>query len=79
MGDRPHLNGKVGGHDVDIVGEILPCPADPVHASLSSELAVRADLLGDSRHLGREVVKRLDHVVDRILELQNLSLGVYRD
>ena len=63
----------------DVVGEILPCSADSVDASLSSELTVRADLLGDSRHLRREVVERLHHVVDRVLELEDFSLRVDGD
>jgi hypothetical protein len=61
--DAAHLLGKVGRHEVDVVGQVLPHPAHPADLGLAAELAVRADLARHARHLGREHAKLLDHGV----------------
>src|SRR6185312_14736812 len=40
LGDAAHLGGEVRGHDVDVVGEVLPGAGDAGHARLSTEAAV---------------------------------------
>lgn len=68
MSDRPDLNRQVGGHHVDIVRQVLPDAADAVDLGLATELAIGPDLFCDARDLGREVVERVNHVVDRVLQ-----------
>ena len=54
LGDVAHLAGQVGGHRVHIVGQILPGAADALDLRLAAELALRADLARDARHLRGE-------------------------
>jgi hypothetical protein len=51
----PHLLGEVGGHDVDVVGEVLPGAADAGHDGLAAEEAFRADLARHARPRWRTV------------------------
>ena len=37
-----HLAGKIVGHRIDLVGQILPDAADILHIGLAAELAFRA-------------------------------------
>src|SRR5207253_1351087 len=43
------------------------------------ELALGADLAGDTADLGGEAVELIDHRVDRVLELEDLALDVDGD
>ena len=53
VGDVAHLAGEVRRHHVDVVGEVLPDAGDALHLGLAAELAFRADLARDARHLAR--------------------------
>src|ERR1041385_2093914 len=44
-----------------------------------TEPAFGADFTGHARHFGSERVQLIDHDVDRVLELENLTLHVHRD
>ena len=44
LDDAAHLRGQVRGHEVDVVGEVLPGAGDAGHARLAAELAFDADL-----------------------------------
>ena len=44
LGDVAHLAGQVGGHQVHVVGEVLPGAGDAGHLGLAAELALGADL-----------------------------------
>src|SRR5204863_7394211 len=79
LGDVAHLHGEVAGHRVDAVGQVLPGPGHARHLRLPAELAVRADLSGHARDLGRERVELVDHRVDGVLELEDLALHVGGD
>ena len=46
--------GQVRGHEVDVVGEVLPGAGDALHVGLAAELALGADLLRDAGDLGGE-------------------------
>src|SRR5690606_101131 len=75
-GDVAHLAGEVVGHQVDVVGEVLPGPGDTRHLRLSAELAFGADLTRHAAHFGREGVELVDHRVDGVLEVEDLALHV---
>ena len=77
--DRTHLVGEVGGELVDVVGQVLPDPADLLRLRLAAQLSLDADLAGDPRHLAGEGLELVDHRVDGVLQLQELALDVDRD
>ena len=66
--------GEVGGHRVDVLGEVLPDAGHLAHLRLAAELAFGADLARDARHLGGEHAELLDHGVDDIGRPQELAL-----
>ena len=80
LGDVADLTGEVAGHQVDVVGQLLPHAADldRVRRRLA-ELALGAHLASHARDLGDEAVELVDHVVDRVLELEHLALDVGGD
>src|SRR6185295_14142831 len=51
VGDVADLAGEVGGHRVDVVGEVLPGAGDARYLRLSAKLALGADLARDAGHL----------------------------
>ncbi|WDT79635.1 MAG: hypothetical protein MPW14_21295 [Candidatus Manganitrophus sp.] len=79
LGDVAHLAGQVAGHEVHVVGQVLPGAGDALHLGLAAELALGADLARDARHLGGEGVELVDHRVDGVLQLEDLALHVDRD
>ena len=79
LGDVADLAGEVVGHQVHVVGQILPGAADARHLRLAAELAFGADLPRHAGHLGGEGVELVDHDVDRVLELEDLALHVDGD
>ena len=79
LDDAAHLLGEVGGHDVDVVGEVLPCAGDAGHLRLAAEQAFGADLARHARHFRGERVELVHHRVDGVLQLENLALDVDRD
>jgi hypothetical protein len=54
VGDVADLAGQIVGHQVDVVGQILPGAGDAAHLRLAAELALGADLAGDAGHFGGE-------------------------
>ena len=54
-------------------------PETPLHLGLPAELAFGADLLRDARDLGGERVELVDHLVDDVLDLEDLALHVDGD
>ena len=79
VGDVADLAGEVGGHGVDVVGEVLPGAGDAGHLRLAAELAVGADLAGHAADFRGEGAELIDHRVDGFLELQNLAAHVDGD
>src|SRR6202043_1795908 len=79
FGDVAHLGGQVRGHEVDVVGEVLPGAGDLGHLGLSAELAFGADLARHARHFGSKGVELVDHGVDGVFQLEDFALHVHRD
>ena len=77
--DAAHLFGEVGGHDVHVVGEVLPRTRDARHLRLAAQQAFGADLARHARHFRGERVELIDHRVDGVLQLENLALHVHGD
>ncbi len=77
--DAADLFRQVRGHDVHVVGEVLPRAGHARHARLSAEPALGADFPGDACDFRRERVELVHHRVDGVLQLQNLALDVDGD
>jgi hypothetical protein len=78
LDDAAHLRGQVRGHQVDVVGEVLPGAGDPLHLGLPAQLALGAHLLGDAGDLGGERAQLVHHRVHRALELEDLARALRR-
>src|SRR5207302_2628313 len=77
--DVADLTGEVPGHEVGVVGEVLPCATvaqDLGLAAVPSFGFRRARYSGDLVGEGRELV---DHGVDGVLEFEDLALDVDGD
>ena len=70
---------RFAGHEVDVVGEVLPGSADAGHLRLAAELAFGADFAGDARDFAGEGVELVDHGVDGVFELEDFALHVDGD
>src|SRR6185369_15796785 len=57
IGDVADLRRQVGGHEVDVVGEVLPGAGDAGDLGLTAELAFGADLAGHAGHFRGERVE----------------------
>src|SRR5205823_246503 len=74
VGDIADLGGQVAGHQVDVVGEILPDARRAFDLCLAAELALGADLAGHAGDLGGEGAQLLDHRVDGARGAKELAL-----
>ena len=79
FGDVAHLAGQVAGHEVDVVGQILPGAGHAGHLRLAAQLAFGADFARHARHFAGERVELVHHGVDGVLQLENFALHVHRD
>src|SRR5262249_41641265 len=73
------LAGQVARHGVHTFPTRLPSALDALDVGLAAELALGADLAGDTSHLRGERAKLIDHRVDGVLELENFALDVDGD
>ena len=74
LGDVAHLAGQVGGHEVDVVGEVLPRAGDAGDRGLAAELALGADLARHARDLVGEGAELVDHRVHGGADAGELAL-----
>src|SRR5207245_3128775 len=79
LDDAAHLRGQVRGHEIDVVGQVLPDAGNALHLRLAAQLPFGPYLAGDPGHLGGERVELIDHRIDRALQLQHFAPGVVRD
>ena len=79
FGDVADLRGEVAGHRVDRVGEIFPRAGDACDGGLAAELSFGTDLARDARYFRCESVELVDHRVDRVFELEDLTAHVDGD
>src|SRR5712671_1712479 len=69
FGDISHLARQVAGHEVHVIGQILPRSSDARNCRLSAKFSVGADFASHARHLARERVQLVHHGVDGVLQL----------
>src|SRR5207253_1110924 len=79
FGDVSPPRRSVAGHEVDVVGEILPGTGHAGHLCLTTQLAFGSDLAGHTRHFAGEGVQLVHHGVDGVLEFENFALNVDRN
>ena len=70
---------RLRGHEVDVVGEVLPGAGDAGDVGLAAELAFGADFAGHAGDFAGEGVELVDHRVDGVFELENFALHVDGD
>src|SRR5262249_20048783 len=79
FGDVTNLPGQIAGHEVDVVGQVLPGAGDARHNGLAAQLAFSTDLARHARHFGVEGIQLVHHRVDAFLELEDFALHVDSD
>ena len=79
LGDAAHLVGQVRGHEVDVVGQVLPGAGHALHLGLAAQLAFGADFAGHAGHFRGERAELVHHRVDGVLQLEDLALDVDGD
>src|SRR5207247_1121069 len=79
LGDAAYLVRQVAGHEIHVVGQVLPGARDAAHLRLAAELPLGPDLARHARYTGRVRAQLVDHAVDRVLERDDLALHVDGD
>src|SRR5262249_39424287 len=77
--DVSDLAREVAGHEVHVVGEILPGTAYARNLRLASEFAFGSDFAGYAGYFAGKGVELVDHRVDGVYELQNVTRHIYGD
>src|SRR5712691_8303006 len=77
VGDVTHLRGQVAGHEVDVVGEILPGSGDAGDLRLTAQLALGSYFARHARHFGGKGIELVYHRVDGVLQLQNFAADIH--
>ena len=67
---------EVAGHEVHVVGEVLPGTGHAGHLCLATQLAFRSDFAGHTSHFAGERVELVHHGVDGVLQFENLALHI---
>ena len=73
VGDVAHLARQVAGHHVDAFSKILPDAAHVAHLRLAAELALGADLAGNTGDFGGKAIELLHHRVNHFRRTQELA------
>src|SRR5205085_1752359 len=68
-----HLGGKITGHEVYIVRQVLPGTRDSLHLCLTAKLSFRTYFAGHTSYFRRERAKLVDHRVDDFTCSQELA------
>src|SRR5204862_62326 len=71
--------GEIGGHGVDVVGQVLPGAGHAQHFGLAPQLAFGADFARHAGDFRGKPVELVHHGVDRVLQFQNFTAHVDRD
>src|SRR5207247_1522281 len=79
LGNVADLAGQVAGHDVHVVGQVFPDAADSLDLGLTTQPALGRKRAVEGRDLVREGVTLVLQLVDRLLELEDLSSDIDGD
>ncbi|KAH3665686.1 hypothetical protein OGAPHI_003874 [Ogataea philodendri] len=75
VGDVSHLSGEVQSHGVDVVGEFEPNTRHILDSSLSTQTSLDSCFSSHPRDFEGELPQLVHHLVDSVLQLQDLALG----
>src|SRR6185436_13883545 len=64
----PHLFGQVGGHDVHVIRQILPCACYSRHLSLAAQSSFGSDFASHACDFRSESVELIHHRIDGVLQ-----------
>src|SRR5204862_2409280 len=73
IGDVAHLGREVVRVEVAVVGQVTPGPGGARHMGQTAQPAFSANLARDAGDLRGKSVQLVDHDVDRVLQLKDLS------
>ena len=79
IGDVAHLGREIGGHGVNVIGEIFPRSGYAAHLSLPTQLALGSDFPGHAGDFGGEGIELIHHGVNGLLQLENLASHIHGD
>ena len=71
--------GEVAGHEVHVVGQVLPRAGHPGHVGLAAELALGPHFPRHARYFRGKRAQLVHHGVDGVLQQQNLAAHIHRD
>ncbi len=78
-GDVSHLVGQVAGHEVHVVGQVLPGAGDARDVGLPAEFSFGAHFAGHAGHFRGERAKLVHHGVDGVFQFQDFAFHVDGD
>ena len=79
FGNVSYLAREIAGHEVDVIGKILPRAGDSGYLGLAAQLPFRADFASHARNFTRESVQLVHHGVDGVLQFEDFAFHVDRD
>src|SRR4029077_12575324 len=79
LSDVAALPGQVAGHEVHVVGQVLPRSTDTRNLRLAPQFSFRAHFARHTRHFAREGVQLIHHGVDGVFQFENLALHIDGD
>src|SRR5207245_2811125 len=79
LGNVAHVGREVAGHEIHVVGEVLPDSDHAADLRLAAQLAFGTDLARHARDFRGEGVELVDHGVDGVLQLADLTVHIDRD
>src|SRR5207253_3055110 len=79
VSDVAYLRGEIAGHRVDVVGQVAPGARCARHTRLATEAALGTDLARHAGDFSSELIQLIDHAVDGVLQLEDLTANVDGD
>src|SRR6185436_3252659 len=76
VSDVAHLAGKIAGHEVHVVSQVLPGSGNADHLRLTAQPPFCSYLASDARNFRCKRAELIHHRVDSVLEFENLALHV---
>src|SRR5262249_13692218 len=68
-----NLGRYIGGHEIDVVGQVLPGAGNAFHAGLAPELTFSSHFTRHARYFEGERIELIHHRVDGVLQVENFA------
>ena len=79
FGDIAHLGRQIAGHEIDVVGQILPGSGDTGNLRLTAELSFGSHFSRDPCDFRGEGIELVNHRIDGILEFEDFAANIDGD